>query len=308
MLDLDFPGHYGRQISSVSVSIPAVVGPYQNINATLTQTSSSVVLVPDPSVVEYLVAHEIADLTVADPPAGLRQNWLAEQSIAISRGRDDSGVFSLDFTGDKYLPFEGTGVVSNWELAIPPANNRLDLSQLTDVVITLRYTALDGGKQFRDETVKALQKHKVQYRGKLYLDAAQSFSSAWYAFRNPPPDPAVQTLTFDVQPGMLPYLAKPVLTDVWLRLDVSPAVTSVSSGDFVTLVIGDQAHPLTLTAGVAPLKGLHLGAADFFQPWSVRFTLANAPDPHLVRDGTLDPAALLDVELILSYQADVLGA
>jgi hypothetical protein len=308
MLDLDFPGHYARQISSVSVSIPAVVGPYQNINATLTQTSSSVVLAPVSSVVSYLVAREPAGLTAGDPPTGLRQNWLAEQSIAISRGREDNGMFNLDFAGDRYLPFEGTGAVSSWQLEIPPEHNRIDLSQLTDVVITLRYTALDGKREFRDETVQVLKKNKVHYRGKLYLDTAQSFPGAWYAFRNPPPAPATQALTFDVQPGMLPYLAKPVLTGVWLRLDVSPALAPVSSADFVTLTIGGHDHPITLTSGVATLTGLDLAAADFLQPWSVRFTLANAPDPRLVRDGTLDPAALLNVELILSYRADVLGA
>jgi hypothetical protein len=35
--------------------------------------------------------------------------------------------------------------------------------------------------------------------------------------------------------------------------------------------------------------------------------VGNTPDPHLVRGGALDPAALLDIELILGYQADVLG-
>jgi hypothetical protein len=313
MLDLDFPGHYARQISSVSVSIPAVVGPYQNINAVLTQTSSAVVLTPHPSIVDYLVTLDTGETPASGPPPGLRQNWLAKQSIAISRGRNDNGMFRLDFSGDNYLPFEGTGAVSRWQLAIPPENNRLDLSQLTDVVITLGYTALDGGStfdgkpSFRTDTLAVLRKHKVQYTGKLYLDAAQSFAGAWYAFLNPPPAPATQTLAFDVQSGMLPYLAKPVLTDVWLRLDVGSSVATTDSKDFVTLVIGGHEHPLTVTRGVAKLAGLDLATADFMRSWSVRFTVANVPDPHLVRGGALDPAALLDVELILSYRADVLG-
>ncbi|MDY6992963.1 MAG: hypothetical protein SVR94_10235, partial [Pseudomonadota bacterium] len=37
LFDYDFPGHYCRQIKTISISFPAVVGQYQNLNATLTQ-------------------------------------------------------------------------------------------------------------------------------------------------------------------------------------------------------------------------------------------------------------------------------
>jgi hypothetical protein len=55
MFDLDFPGHYARQIASVSISIPTVAGPHQNVNVTLIQESSAVVTTPDKSVVDFLV-------------------------------------------------------------------------------------------------------------------------------------------------------------------------------------------------------------------------------------------------------------
>ncbi len=313
MLDFDFPGHYARQLSSVSVSIPAIIGPYQNINAVLTQTANSVVLTPDKSIVDYLVTLDCGQTPNENqPPAGLRQNWQAQQGIAITRARNDSGMFELDFGSDKYMPFEGTGAISSWQLAIPPENNRLDLSQLTDVVITLHYTAIDGGStfdgspSFRTDVLNVLRKHNVKYTGKLYLDAAQSFASAWYAFLNPPANPTTQTLTLDLQPGMLPYLPAPVLTGALIKLDVGPTVASTDSTNFVTLTIGSHSYPLTFTGGLASVTGLNLAAADFLQPWSLQLTLANAPDEHLLANGRLNPAALLDLVLVLSYSADVL--
>jgi hypothetical protein len=49
LLELDYPGHYCRQIKSVALTIPAVIGPYQNLKATLTQTSNRILIRPDTS-------------------------------------------------------------------------------------------------------------------------------------------------------------------------------------------------------------------------------------------------------------------
>jgi hypothetical protein len=150
LFDYDFPGHYCRQIKNLTISIPAVAGPYQNIHATLTQTSNKTLLKPDVSGVEFLL-HETDEIPV---PSILRSNWRRNQKIAISRGVNDNGLFELGFQGDaRYLPFEGTGVVSTWELDMPKAANPIDYNTISDVVITLRYTAIDGGSQLQ-ETVK----------------------------------------------------------------------------------------------------------------------------------------------------------
>jgi hypothetical protein len=310
--DFDFPGHYARQISSVTVSIAVATDPAPAINAVLTQTANSVVLRPERSVVDHLVAHDCGQAPPGRTPPGLRQNWQTNQSIALSRGRDDSGMFQLDFTGDRYRPFEGTGAVSSWQLAIPPENNRLDLRRLTDVVITLRYTALDGGStfdgspSFRTDVLDVLRAHRARFTGRLHLDAATSFADAWQAFLDPAPHPTTQTLTFDLEPGMLPHLPDPVLTGVLVVLDVAPTVASTDSTRFVTLSIGGHSYPLGFTDGIASLSSLELSAADFLQPWSVQIALAHAPDPHLLADGVLAPSALLDVQFVLSYRADVL--
>jgi hypothetical protein len=79
----------------------------------------------------------------------------SQQQIAISRGVDDSGMFQLDFRDERYLPFEGTGAVSDWELKMPQGSNSIDLmNSISDVIIHLRYTALDGSDGFSDKVIK----------------------------------------------------------------------------------------------------------------------------------------------------------
>lgn len=142
----DFPDHYCRKIKSIAITIPAVVGPYQNVNATLRQTSNRVLLKPDTAGRNFLLGNS-KDST---PPDTVRSDWRPQQQIAISRGVDDSGMFQLDFRDERYLPFEGTGAISEWELTLPHANNSVDLiNSISDVIIHLRYTALDGSDGFK---------------------------------------------------------------------------------------------------------------------------------------------------------------
>ncbi|NEQ64451.1 MAG: hypothetical protein F6K21_02915 [Symploca sp. SIO2D2] len=119
--DDDFPNHYCRQIKTISVSIPAVVGPYQNLNAMLSQTKNTV----------YTKPHK----------EGERTNWRSQQQIAISKGINDNGLFVLNFQDERYLPFEGTGAISDWQLDMTTVSDEI-VESITDVIITLSYTAL----------------------------------------------------------------------------------------------------------------------------------------------------------------------
>lgn len=121
----DYPSHHCRQIKTVSLSFPAVLKPYQNVGATLTQ------------IYNKLTISSTETIT----------NIRTGQQVAISQGMDDSGLFQLDFNDPRYLPFEGTGVDSRWELDFPGWHSKPNddlkslLSSLTDVIIHIRYTA-----------------------------------------------------------------------------------------------------------------------------------------------------------------------
>ncbi|MBO9998655.1 MAG: hypothetical protein J7641_06540 [Cyanobacteria bacterium SID2] len=176
LFDRDFPGHYFRIIKSVSLSIPAVVGPYETVHATLTQTGHKTLMSPDLAGVQYLLGEE------QNMPDSIRADWRSNQQIAVSTGVEDSGVFELDFNDDRYLPFEGTGAVSTWLLELPKPTNRFDFDTITDVVIHLRYMCKTDSGSFK-QSVMDLEAFK-QYRGLRLFSLAHEFSTDWYAFKN----------------------------------------------------------------------------------------------------------------------------
>lgn len=129
LFDSDYPGHCLRRIKSISISLPAVLGPYEDIRATLTQTSSEVIM-------------------PGSDKASMK-SLRANQQIALSTGVDDNGLFTLSFQDERYLPFEYTGAISKWKLSFPNhAAQKVTLESLTDVIVHVLYTArADGGVQ-----------------------------------------------------------------------------------------------------------------------------------------------------------------
>ncbi|MHC8346663.1 Tc toxin subunit A-related protein [Pseudomonas sp. RT6P73] len=149
-----YPGHYLRQIAAVSVTLPALVGPYQDIRAVLSQICSGFVTQPEIEGVQYL-------LDKTGNSSWVQSNLRAHQQVALSTGMDDSGAFQLSFGEERYLPFEGTGAVSSWQLSFP--NHRCDdqqkmLASLTDIIVRVRYTARDGGPDFATKVQGLLAK------------------------------------------------------------------------------------------------------------------------------------------------------
>jgi hypothetical protein len=170
LFDNDYPGLYARRLHKVSVTLPTLLGPYQNVRALLTQTSSSTTLKADISAVKAL-------LNGTTPPvgSGVVTNLRPSQQVALSGGLADDGTFTLLVQDGRYLPFEGTGAVSGWTLEFPrsvdekigsatfaaDAEQKALLDALDDVLIHVEYTALNGGASFATEVRKALHEKTV---------------------------------------------------------------------------------------------------------------------------------------------------
>ncbi|MBD2820060.1 toxin [Xenorhabdus sp. 42] len=111
----DYPESLGttRQLKQVSVTLPALVGPYEDIRAVLNYGGSIVM------------------------PRGC-------SAIALSHGVNDSGQFVLDFNDTRYLPFEGIPVNDNGSLTLsfPDSTDRQKalLESLSDIILHIRYT------------------------------------------------------------------------------------------------------------------------------------------------------------------------
>lgn len=155
MFDSDYPGHYCRQITSLSLSFPAVLGPYQDVRATLTQISSATVLKANIDSLDYFYGAEENPM----PPLDVLLNPRSHQQVGVSHGVEDSGMHQVNFGDERYLPFEGTGAVSQWRLAFPRSTsvdqNKL-ISSLTDIIVHVRYLAKAGGTAYTEAVLDKL--------------------------------------------------------------------------------------------------------------------------------------------------------
>jgi hypothetical protein len=123
LFDIDYPGYYFRRLKTVSISIPAVVGRFTSLSATLTLLSSKV-----------RESNRITGAYGADE--NYRSDHLAVEAIAASTGQNDSGRFQLDFRDEKYLPFEGAGAISRWRIELPRKFRSFDYDTISDVLCT----------------------------------------------------------------------------------------------------------------------------------------------------------------------------
>ncbi|MCP4423283.1 MAG: hypothetical protein GY803_02195, partial [Chloroflexi bacterium] len=306
LFDYDFPGHYARQIKTISLSIPAVVGPYQNVNATLKQMSSFIVTDHDIKAVNWLLNGRSGTA-----PDTILQNWIPNQQIAISKGIDDSGLFVLNFNDERYLPFEGTGAVSQWQLDIPQKTNRFNLNDLSDVIINLKYTALSDST-LHDDVTTELKKHPLT--GITYFDLKQAFATAWHAFIADHSNTAKQTLTIKISPNMFPYYTSFKLDTVDVRLDVAQTVTIPNNSKFMKLTIaGGTQQQLSITsdataANHAQLTNLNLKDSAIMGDWALEVDLGDIPAQSrgaLLKDNFLNPENLLDIGLLLTYEVNI---
>lgn len=136
IFDMDYPGHYLRRIKSVSLSIPCVAGPYTTVSAKLSLNSSKYRKKTTGTPYVETVGNDSRFMYL--PGGG--------QSIATSSAQNDSGMFELNFRDERYLPFEGMGVVGDWSLDLPAKYASYDKATISDVIMHINYTAkYDGG-------------------------------------------------------------------------------------------------------------------------------------------------------------------
>jgi len=194
MFDLDYPGQYLRQIEDVSLTIPCVTGPYTGVHCRLTLLSSE-------TRVDPCLPCPVADCCQEKPanPCGcqhgaeehyrsrrgdrrLVRHYGAREAIATSSGRNDSGLFELNFRDERHLPFEFFGAVSCWRIELPPENNYFDLDSLTDLILHLNYQAREGGDALR-QAARGAARRRLPGNGWIYLDLRKDFPDVWELFR-----------------------------------------------------------------------------------------------------------------------------
>ncbi|PIE70711.1 MAG: hypothetical protein CSA22_06040 [Deltaproteobacteria bacterium] len=198
--DLDYPGHYKRRIKSLSLSIPCVVGPYTGVNATLRLLENKFrnTAIGGKAYVEN---SEEADDRFSS-------SLIPIDAVAVSSAQNDSGVFELNFKDERYLPFEGAGVISRWRLELPSVR-QFDYQSISDVVMHLKYTASEGGDYLKREANKSVLKQintisqSLNQTGlHVTFNMRHELSNEWTLLKN------TGTAVITIDKAKLPYIAQ----------------------------------------------------------------------------------------------------
>lgn len=221
LFDMDHPGHYMRRIKSVALTVPCVVGPYTSLNCTLRllehkfRTSA---IAKDKN--DYLEKTDATDERFSTVNVPIT-------SIAVSSGQNDSGVFELNFKDERYIPFEGAGVISKWRVELPETFRQFDYDTISDVIVHIRYTALDGGDKLKVPAASSVQEYiksveELSREDGLFaaFDLKHDFPSEWYKAMQPNTDNTERVLMLNNLHERLPIFTKGRKVDQIPAVDV----------------------------------------------------------------------------------------
>jgi peptidoglycan hydrolase-like protein with peptidoglycan-binding domain len=316
LFDLDRPGDYLRRIKMVSLSLPCVTGPYASVNCRLTLLSNETRVQPGTAGGYRRSGPD--DQRFRFSPGGV-------SSIVTSSGRDDAGLFQPDMNDERFLPFEGEGVISSWRLELPSEFRQFDYDSISDAVLTIRYTALDGGELVRAAALADLEAalHAMeveQGRTGLYrlFSVRQDFPDAWRVMAQPPAGSvSPHALSVPIGPDRFPFLyqGRALKIDGFALFFKAGAYDD--SDPFMVSVQPPTRPPAAVAVAQmgAELGGLPVGVADLGPvgitvapdtSWSVELTeLPSALIDEVEVDGTtvarLKPGAVDDIGILLHY-------
>ena len=133
-------------------------------------------------------------------------------AIATSNGQNDSGMFELNFRDDRRLPFEGGGAISHWSLEMMRDKNlrQFDYKTITDVILTLRYTAREDAGLYKTKATEHLQKlFDVTSLMTMtrFFDLKHDFPSAWHQFWHPTAEGTINELKLNIGKELFPFIA-----------------------------------------------------------------------------------------------------
>lgn len=204
LFDMDYPGHYKRRIKSLSISIPCIAGPYTGINATLRLLENKFR--------NSAIGGKAYEENTEETDERFSSYIIPIDAIAASSAQNDSGMFELNFKDERYLPFEGAGVISKWRLELPTIK-QFDYQSISDAIIHLKYVATEGGELLKSKATKSVSKLLKNIEQELnetglhvLLSMKHDLPNEWHLFKE---NGSVE-LTIDK--SRLPYMAQVIDT------------------------------------------------------------------------------------------------
>ena len=159
--------------------MPCVTGPYTGVNCTATLQSSSVRTSP------LLSGGVYARDTTQDDDRFV-DYFGSTDVIVTSSGTNDSGMFETNLRDDRFLPFEGAGAISTWNLSLPAELPAFDYTTISDLILHIRYTARPAGDPLGSQATKELLAmfDSAGSDQTLLFCLRYDFSTEWAAFVN----------------------------------------------------------------------------------------------------------------------------
>jgi hypothetical protein len=284
--DLFYPGHYRRRIRSVRLTVPCVTGPYTNVSATLTLQRS------------WIRVDPAANLTTVPPQRTI--------SIATSTAHNDPGVLEFSFRDERYLPFEGAGAISEWQLELPRVFRQFDYDTINDVILHVSYTAENDGA-LRDAVEGQLLTTLRNTPSTRVFRLRHEFSSAFHRLLHSPANTPVPVEIGDVHfPVFLRFLRGSGVTVSRAMLVLEPAagqsvgtVAFTLDGTTITGFTADPALGGLPSVDVTAVLGARVQGTHTFGVAAPGDLAPDAPDPN--DPSVLDERKLRDVLVYVEY-------
>jgi hypothetical protein len=298
--DLDCPGHYMRRIKSVSVTLPCVTGPYTNVNCTLTLTKSSIRTSPDTAA---------GYARTGDEDTRFTDSFGAIESIVTSGSQNDSGLFETNLRDERYLPFEGAGVISDWGLDLPTKFRQFDYNTISDIILHVRYTAQGGGADFRtkaeEELASALNSvvlSDAALKGQVRLFSLRhNFPNEWHQLLYPGEASAMQAVTLPLVAERFPFAFQGRVAlsaiEVFVKADNTVDLNKLQ----VALASGGKTDTYAPLADLTTWNGLRTAVKLVTDPlgdWTLAIWLGQAASDT---GQQVSPEAIEEIMLVCNY-------
>ena len=334
LFDLDFQGHYFRRIKSVSLSIPCIAGPYTTVNCSLRMLNNTVRINTKMGDEGYQHNHD-EGLWIDDDR--FRTNYVPVTSIATSRGQNDAGMFEFNFRDERYLPFEGAGGISDWQIELGGANfktgddnevlRQFDYSTISDVILHLNYTAREQGGPFKENALTYI-KDSIDHAAELTTEPLMSmfsmkheFPTEWHRFLHPAAEGGEQVLSFTIGKERFPFFAQDkdrsivvMKTEVfakctqagdyhmilsYINFDKDTVTSPEVPPDLITMPQNDNYGGLNKATINVNDAGLNLDQLDITGEMNLKVKHSTAPDYTSL---ATEPGEVEDIFLVVHYK------
>lgn len=310
LFDLDFAGQYQRRIKSVAITIPCVTGPYGNITARLSLTGNLVR--KDATLIDNEYEKQDNDTRFRN---GISPSQSLATTIGTSSANRDSGLFELNFNDERYLPFEGAGVISDWVLELPTAYKQFNYDSISDVILHIDYTARENTGTFKTAVNSFLSDNlnsalKIDAGWNELISIKSQFSDAFYKFLNPAEEQNMEA-DFVITNKQFPYIFNGLetkITNMMMIIQPKEEFVDEFNTNQVKVILGDADNLPTqetmLYGNSDKEKTYQLLYADFNYSPSIQGTEKKITMKKMADRSTpvVAPEKVEDILLLVSFE------